>query len=290
MSRLTKVLQILTLLVIASSAMAAVEAPVVSPKATPLLGDHVTNSMITGWVVSFGLILLLMKLVGKPSIIPSKGQAVVETLMAGMKELFLPIVGKKAFPTAFPLLLTFFVFILFHNWMGLLPGVGTVGWGIGENWWQLEKITKPILRPFTSEVNGTLALAIISFGAWFIIVMKYAGPRVLLFDIFGNKAEKSETPGWLYPILSIVFLVVGVIELVSIGIRPLTLSVRLYGNIFGGESLLHGTSFIFLAYFFELFVGLVQASVFTLLTAIYIGLICNHGDDHDHEEGASNAH
>lgn len=271
-------------------ACAAGDGPAVSPTATPLIGEYVTNSMLTGLVVSSILVLLLMKLVGKPSMVPSKGQAVVESLMLGLKELFLPIVGKKAFPSAFPLLLTFFVFILFHNWMGLLPGVGTVGWGLGENWWQLEKMTKPIVRPFTSEVNGTLALALISFGAWFIIVMKYAGPRVLLFDIFGNKADKSETPGWLYPILSVVFLIVGVIELISIGIRPLTLSVRLYGNIFGGESLLHGTSFIFLAYFFELFVGLVQATVFTLLSAVYIGLICNHGDDHDHEEGAAKAH
>jgi F-type H+-transporting ATPase subunit a len=61
--------------------------------------------------------------------------------------------------------------------------------------------------------------------------------------------------------------------------------VRLFGNVFGGESLLHGTGFLFVFYFLELLVGLIQALVFTLLSSVYIGLICNHGDDHDHAEG-----
>jgi F-type H+-transporting ATPase subunit a len=80
-----------------------------------------------------------------------------------------------------------------------------------------------------------------------------------------------------------VFLIVGCIEVFSISIRPFTLSVRLFGNVFGGENLLHGTSFLFIFYFMELLVGLIQATVFTLLSAVYIGLICNHGDDHDHD-------
>ncbi|NBR59787.1 MAG: ATP synthase F0 subunit A, partial [Opitutaceae bacterium] len=95
--------------------------------------------------------------------------------------------------------------------------------------------------------------------------------------------------GWLYPFLTLVFLLVGCIEVFSIVIRPFTLSVRLFGNVFGGENLLHGTGFIFIFYFMELLVGLIQATVFTLLTSVYIGLICNHGDDH--EEGhAAEAH
>jgi len=289
MSRITNVLQILPLLAIASPAMAAGEETTVSPKAAPLIGDWVTNSMVTGWLVSLVLVILLMKLIGKPAIIPTKGQAVVESLVGGMKDLFEPIVGKKAFPAAFPLLLTFFVFILFQNWMGLIPGVGTIGMG----YYDIEgefNMTRPFIRPFTADFNGTIALALLSFGAWFVIVFKFAGPKLLLWDLFGNKAEKSETPGWLYPILSVVFLIVGVIEVFSIGIRPFTLSVRLFGNIFGGENLLHGTSFFFVFYFLELFVGLIQATVFTLLSAVYIGLICNHDDGHDHDKDPAEAH
>lgn len=242
--------------------------------------------MFTGWIISAVLVFLVLKLVGKPQLLPTRGQAVFESLIEGLRDLFEPIVGKKAFPLAFPLLVTFFLFILFHNWMGLIPGVGTVGWGHYDAEGHFA-ITHPFIRPHNSDFNGTIALALISFGAWAIIVFKIAGPKLILWDLFGNKAEKSETPGWLYPILALVFIIVGFIEVFSIAIRPFTLSVRLFGNVFGGENLLHGTSFIFVFYFMELLVGLIQALVFTLLTSVYIGLLCNHGDDHDHAEEAT---
>jgi F-type H+-transporting ATPase subunit a len=239
--------------------------------------------MATGWVVSALLIGLILFAVRKPQLLPSKAQSVFESLLEGLRDLFEPIVGKKAFPATFPLLVTFFIFILIHNWMGLLPGVGTIGWGHDVD--GHFHLTEPWIRPHNSDFNGTLALALVSFGAWFIIVFKYAGPKLILWDLFGNKAEKSETPGWLYPILTLVFLIVGCIEVFSIFIRPFTLAVRLFGNVFGGENLLHGTGFLFIFYFMELLVGLIQAIVFTLLSSVYIGLICNHGDDHDHAEG-----
>ncbi len=244
--------------------------------------------MFTGWIVSALLVTLVLALVGKPKILPTKGQAVVESLIEALRDLFEPIVGKKAFPLAFPLLVTFFIFILFHNWMGLIPGVGTMGWGHDVD--GHFHITQPLIRPHNSDFNGTIALALISFGAWLIIVFKLAGPKLILWDLFGNKAEKSETPAWLYPALSLVFLVVGCIEVFSIFLRPFTLSVRLFGNVFGGENLLHGTGFFFVFYFMELMVGLIQALVFTLLTSVYIGLICNHGDDHAHDEKHADNH
>ena len=243
--------------------------------------------MATGWSVSAVLIALILFAVRKPQVLPTKSQAVFESLLEGLRELFEPIVGKKAFPATFPLLVTFFIFILIQNWMGLLPGVGTVGWGhyVDGDF----HISSPWIRPFTADFNSTIALAVVSFGAYLIIIFKYAGPKLILWDLFGNKADKKETPGWLYPFLTLVFLLVGCIEVFSIVIRPFTLSVRLFGNVFGGENLLHGTGFIFIFYFMELLVGLIQATVFTLLTSVYVGLLCNHGDDH--EEGhAAEAH
>ena len=240
----------------------------------------ITNSMVTSWFVTLVLILLIRWMVGHPTLIPTRGQAVVESLIDGLREVFAPIVGAAAMPAAFPLLVCFFVFILVHNWSGLFPFVGTVGWSetVAATGEQVGFI--PWLRPHTSDLNGTIALALTSFVAWLIIVLKYAGPRRLLFDLFGNKADRKELPGVMYWGLSLVFLLVGVIEVVSICIRPITLSMRLFGNVLGGENLLHNTSFIPLFYFLEILVGLVQAFVFTLLTAVYIGLICNHGDDH----------
>jgi F-type H+-transporting ATPase subunit a len=265
----------------------------VAPAAARLIefgnGWAITNSMATGWAVSAFIIGLILYAVRNPKLLPSKSQAVFESVLEALRDLFEPIVGKKAFPAAFPLLVTFFVFILIQNWMGLLPGVGTIGNGHDVD--GHFHLTHPFIRPFTADFNGTIALALISFGAWLIIVFKFAGPKLILWDLFGNKADKAETPGWLYPILSLVFLIVGFIEVFSIIIRPFTLSVRLFGNVFGGENLLHGTSFFFVFYFMELLVGLIQAIVFTLLTSVYIGLICNHGDDHDHAEGhAAEAH
>ncbi len=290
MSRVTKLATLLTAFVFGLTPLAAEG---VAPSAAKLIdfggGWSITNSMATGWAISLLLVLLIRWLIGKPSVIPSRGQAVFESLLEGLRDIFEPIVGKKAFPAAFPILITFFVFILFHNWMGLIPGVGTMGWGHDvEGHFHL---TTPLIRPHNADFNGTIALALISFGAWLIIVFKFAGPKVIMMDLFGNKADKNETPGWLYPILSIVFLVVGLIEVFSIVIRPFTLSVRLFGNVFGGENLLHGTGFIFVFYFMELLVGVIQALVFTLLTAVYIGLLCNHeGGDHAHGDHGHDDH
>ncbi len=289
MSRVTTLATVLIVLLSGNSLLAA-EGVAPGPAILVDLGGGwaITNSMVTGWVISILLVLLLRWLIGRPSIIPSRGQAVIESLMEGLQGIFEPIVGPRAFPATFPILITFFVFILFHNWMGLIPGVGTLGWGheVDGHF----HLTRPFIRPHNSDFNGTIALALISFGAWAIIVFKFAGPRTILWDLFGNKAEKNETPAWLYPILSLVFLVVGMIEVFSIAIRPFTLSVRLFGNIFGGENLLHGTFFVFVFYFMELLVGLIQALVFTLLTAVYIGLLCNHeGGEHAHDDKASPA-
>ncbi|MEO6245231.1 MAG: F0F1 ATP synthase subunit A [Opitutaceae bacterium] len=279
MLRVSHLVQIL-LASAAGNTLLASDGEGVSPSAArfDVAGFSVTSSMITGWIISALLVLFVLWLIGKPSVVPSKGQAVVESLIEALREIFEPIIGKRAFPTAFPILITFFIFILFHNWMGLIPGVGTIGWGHDVN--GHFHLSRPLIRPFNSDFNGTIALAAISFGAWLIIVLKFAGPALIAKDLFGNKAEKSETPGWLYPILSLVFLVVGLIEVFSIVIRPFTLSVRLFGNVYGGENLLHGTGFFPVFYFMELLVGLIQALVFTLLTAVYIGLLVNHGDDH----------
>ncbi|MBI2813497.1 MAG: F0F1 ATP synthase subunit A [Opitutae bacterium] len=286
MHTVKKLLGLIAALFFATTSFAS-EGEGVAPAAAKLVdfghGWAITNSMATGWAVSALLIGLVLLTVRKPQVLPTKSQAVFESVLEALRDLFEPIVGKRAFPAAFPLLVTFFVFILIQNWMGLLPGVGTVGWGHEVD--GRFHLTTPWIRPFTADFNSTIALALVSFGAYLIIIFKYAGPKLVLWDLFGNKADKKETPAWLYPFLSLVFLVVGCIEVFSIAIRPFTLSVRLFGNVFGGENLLHGTGFLFIFYFMELLVGLIQATVFTLLTSVYIGLICNHGDDHDHAEG-----
>jgi len=146
-------------------------------------------------------------------------------------------------------------------------------------------------------MNSTIALSFCAFLAGFILVLRFAGPKMILIDLFGNKADKNDVSPFVYYPLSLVFIAVGFLELISIFFaRPISLSFRLYGNIFGGENLLHSMSAItrwglpLPFYFMELLVGAVQAFVFTLLIAVYIGLLTSHGD-HDHgPEAADGSH
>lgn len=248
----------------------------------------VTNSMVTSWVISIILILVIRISVGRASLIPTRAQAMVEGLTEGVLDLVEPIVGKKVVKAAFPLLVGLFIFILIQNWSGLLPGVGTIGWG--EQTEHGFHVTTAWIRPGNADINGTLALSLVHFAAWIFLILKYAGPKAILYDLFGNKADRSEVPLVMYIFLSVIFVLVGFIEIISILFRNVSLTFRLFGNVFGGENLLHQMTSIFKwglpvpFYFLEILIGFVQALVFTLLVAVYIGLICNHGDEHEHEE------
>jgi F-type H+-transporting ATPase subunit a len=257
----------------------------VNPKATDLFeigGIPVSNTILTTWILTALIIIAIRVLVGTPKIVPRKGQALVENMASGLRDALEPIVGKSMIGKVFPTLCGFFVFILLMNWSGLLPGVGTIKYGEPGHW--LDAI-----RPATSDLNTTLALSAISFVAWTYFVLRYAGFKVLIFDLFGNKADKKEMSLPMWIMLSFIFLGVGGIEVVSIAFRLISLSFRLYGNVYGGENLIHALGGIApyvipaVAGLLEVLVGLIQAFVFTLLSAVYIGLICNHEGGHDEE-------
>ncbi len=246
-------------------------------------GIPISNSILTTWIIATLIIVAVRLLVGTPKIIPNKGQALVENVASGLRDALEPIVGKKMIGKTFPVLCGFFVFILLMNWSGLLPGVGTIKYQSADGHW-LDAI-----RPANSDLNTTLALSILSFLAWTYFVLRYAGFKALVFDLFGNKADKKEVsfPMWL--MLGFIFLGVGGIEVLSIASRLISLPFRLYGNVFGGENLIHTLGGIApyvvpaIAGMLEVLVGLIQAFVFTLLSAVYIGLICNHDAGHDEE-------
>jgi F-type H+-transporting ATPase subunit a len=276
----------LFLLSLFAPAFALASAEGVNPKATDLFeigGIPVSNSILTTWILAVLIIIAVRVLVGTPKIIPNKGQALVENVASGLRDALEPIVGKKMIGKTFPVLCGFFVFILLMNWSGLLPGVGTIKYMTAEHGWQ------DAIRPANSDLNTTLALSVLSFLAWTYFVLRYAGLKALVFDLFGNKADKKELsfPMWL--MLGFIFLGVGGIEVLSIASRLISLPFRLYGNVFGGENLIHTLGGIApyvvpaIAGMLEVLVGLIQAFVFTLLSAVYIGLICNHDAGHDDE-------
>ncbi len=258
----------------------------VSPSATDLFqvaGVPISNSILTTWIIAALIIIGVRLAVGTPKLIPGKGQAVVEGMAQGLRDALEPIVGKQMIGKTFPLLCGFFVFILLMNWSGLLPGVGTIKFQTADHGWQ------DAIRPANSDLNTTFALSVLSFVAWTYFVLRYAGFKVLVFDLFGNKADKKEVGMLMWVLLVPIFFAVGGIEVVSIAFRLISLSFRLFGNVFGGENLIHALGGIApyvapaLAGLLEVLVGVIQAFVFTLLSAVYIGLICNHEGGHDDE-------
>jgi F-type H+-transporting ATPase subunit a len=289
MSRVTKLAVILASLATGTPAFAAgVET---SAQALFKIGGlPITNSIITSWVVAAVLIVIIRLAIGRPKLVPGRGQAIVEFLVQGIYDLTAPIVGPKVAKPTFPLLIGLFTFILIQNWSGLFPGVGTVYMIDHKTGHWME-----FVRPSNADLNGTGALAIVAIVCWFYFIMRYAGPALVLKDIFGNKADKNEVPAVIYYPLFLVFFLIGIIELVSIIFRPISLSLRLFGNVFGGESLMHAMSGMQKwglpapFYVLELLIGFVQAFVFTLLVSVYIGLICNHGDE-PHDDHAEAAH
>ena len=251
-------------------------------------GIPISNSILTTWIIAALIIIGVRLAVGTPKLVPGKGQGVVEGMAQGLRDAIEPIVGKQMIGKTFPLLCGFFVFILLMNWSGLLPGVGTIKFHTADGW-------QPAIRPANSDLNTTLALSVMSFVAWTYFVLRYAGFKVLIFDLFGNKANKKEVGMFMWVLLVPIFFAVGGIEVISIIFRLLSLSFRLFGNVYGGENLIHAladpkTLGAFATYvvpamagLLEVLVGVIQAFVFTLLSAVYIGLICNHEGGHDDE-------
>lgn len=250
----------------------------------------VTNSMVTSWLVAGVLLFVIRFAVGRPRLVPSRGQAIVEHLLESILDLIKPIVGPKAYKASFPLLISLFVFILVQNWSALVPGVGTIFKMNSEGGWM------ELIRPGNADMNGTIALAVVAMIAWLYLILRYAGPKMIFLDIFGNKADKHETPAAIYYPLFVIFFAVGLLEIISIAFRPVSLSFRLYGNVFGGENLIHAMSGMqrwglpIPFYFLEVLIGFVQAFVFMLLVSVYIGLIANHGEEHEETHGHAKQH
>ena len=275
----------LSLIGLFSPALVFASSDGVSQSATDLFvlgGFPISNSILTTWIIAALIIIGVRLAVGTPKLIPGKGQGVVEGMAQGLRDALEPIVGKKMIGKTFPLLCGFFVFILLMNWSGLLPGVGTIKYHTAQGW-------QDAIRPANSDLNTTFALSVLSFVAWTYFVLRYAGIKVLIFDLFGNKADKKEVGMLMWVLLIPIFFAVGGIEVVSIAFRLISLSFRLFGNVFGGENLIHALGGIApyvvpaVAGLLEVLVGVIQAFVFTLLSAVYIGLICNHEGGHDDE-------
>lgn len=231
----------------------------------------ITNSLLTTWVVMGILVVLSLKATQKMRLIPTGAQLVAESIVGGLYDFFSSVVGihVKQF---FPIVVTLFIYILISNWVGLLPGVGTIGF-----FHETEFV--PMFRAPAADLNMTIGLAIIS-----IISMQY----------FGFKTLGAHYSGRFISFKDPISFFVGVLEIISDFSKVISFGFRLFGNIFAGEVLLAVIAFImpfivplpFLV--MELFVGVIQALVFSMLSAAFFTMAVSHedGDSHTKEAGA----
>jgi F-type H+-transporting ATPase subunit a len=248
-------------------------------------GNFVTNSMIVTWIVALGLIVFAQVATRNIKPIPVGAQNFWEWLVESLYGFLEGIIGAELVKKTFWFFATIFIFILATNWFGLIPGVGTIGWGQpGEHGFE---VTRPLFRGGNADLNMTFAMAMIFMVLWFIWALQANGVRGFLADLFGVKGEST---GPLRVLLVIIFFLVGFLEVFSIAFRPISLSFRLFGNIYAGENMLEAMARLVPAlnwllpvpfYFMELLVGLVQALVFMLLTAVFTMLICVHEEGHE---------
>jgi F-type H+-transporting ATPase subunit a len=255
-----------------------------------LFGLPITNSMVVTWAVAIGLIVFAQLSTRRMAQVPSGAQNFLEWMVESVYGLLESIIGRHLVDKTFWFFGTIFIFILASNWIGLIPGVGTIGWGHHTDHGFV--VEQPLLRGANADLNMTLAMALVFFACWIVWALQEVGPLGMAKELF---APKGDTSGVLRVLMIVVFFAAGCLEIVSILFRPVSLSFRLYGNVFAGENMLETMSTIvpwlgwllpIPFYFMELMVGLVQALVFMLLTAVFTLLICQH-----HEEpGSAAAH
>lgn len=227
-----------------------------------ILGFPITNALLTTWLVMGLLIFLALVTTHRLSLVPSYAQSLAELIVGGLHDFFTGVLGHHI-QQAFPLLASLFLFIITANWVGLLPGVGTVGYFHGR-----QEFT-PLLRGATADLNTTLALAVVA-----VVAIQYFGFRTL-GSRYGTRFVNLKSP---------IDLFVGLLEIISDVSKVISFAFRLFGNIFAGEVLLAVMAFLmpfivplpFLM--LELFVGFIQALVFSMLTAVFLNVALSHED------------
>jgi len=288
------------------------EISIAAEKIGSLGGFPVTNSLLSTWVVMAVLFLLSYFATRNMTMVPSGLQSIMELLVGGFHDFYEQIVGKRI-KEFFPLIMTFFFFIIVANWLGLLPGVGTVGFfqkatsiqkqvpsvattktatstgnaqlpssqpseeietttqATKEVTTTKETETKfvPLLRGATADLNMTLALAIIAVFAIQFFGFKAAG------IYYGQRFINLSNP---------INMFIGLLEIVSETSKVISFAFRLFGNIFAGEVLLAVMAFLmpFIAPLpfltLELFVGFIQALVFSMLVSVFLSVAVSEGE------------
>lgn len=226
-------------------------------------GLPITNTLFTSWIVMAFLLVISFIATRKISLVPSGLQNFFEMIIEFGYTTVEDLAGSKS-KVIFPIVFTFFLYVLLGNYFGLLPGFGTIGFHTKEGF-------IPLLRSINSDLNMTLGLALVSAVATHSLAIKYLGLKDYL------KRWVSLNP---------IFLFVGLLEIVGEFTKVISLSFRLFGNIFAGEIVISTISSMFAFilplpfYFLEIIVGFVQAAIFMMLTLVFMVILTEKHESH----------
>ena len=244
----------------------------------------VTNSLINSWVTVFILVIIFILVGKKIKKIPRGLQNIFEFILDEALKLADSITGSRKRSEKFlPISLALFLFILVNNWLGLLPGIGTIGFIEAEG---VHKVFVPLFRGGTADLNTTLALAL------FAVVASHVVGAITVglwdhFNKFVNIKSFLAIPGKIKKDVTIVLVnpikaFVGIVEIIGEFAKVASLSFRLFGNIFAGEVLLASMMALFAFIlplpfmFLEIIVGLIQALIFAMLTLVFMTIATSH--------------
>lgn len=218
----------------------------------------ITNTLIFSWIVLLVIAAFGILAGRNAKLIPAPLQNLAEFVIEYIYNLCEEVAhNEKKVKTFFPWVATFFFFILVANWLGLFPGVG------GTVFIEDSGHKIPLLRSINSDLNMTLGLALLSAVMTHAYAIRFLGIKEYLLKWF--------------PLSPMIFI--GLLELVSEVTKVVSLSLRLFGNIFAGEVVLATISGIFAFvvplpfYFLEIIVGIVQAAVFMMLTLVFMTIL-----------------
>lgn len=257
--------------VIINTRMASLHISINAEPVTSLFGIPITNSLASSWVIT-ALLLIFVYLGTKNFVLKGKLtrlQMFFEVMIEGLYGIVESIAGTTKARLFFPLVMSFFIFIVPSNWSGLLPGAGSIGFdGILHG----KEVFIPILRAPTADLNTTIALALIA-----MFMVQYYGFKFLGLGYLKKFFNFSN------PINAFV----GILELISDLSKVLSFAFRLFGNIFAGEVLIAVMAFLVPIgapipfYALEIFVGLIQGLVFLMLATVFMNMATlGHGDEH----------
>lgn len=239
---------------------------IAAEKLFAILGLPVTNTLLMGWMVVGVLTTLAFLIFKRISILPSTPQNIFEFFVESLLNLMEGVFGSREKAEKYlPIVATLFIFILLSNWLGIFPGIGSIGFFEERGG---DKLLIPFFRSPASDLNFTLALALSA-----VFLVNTLGITAIGFYKHISRFFSFKGPLGFF---------VGILEFISEIAKMISFSFRLFGNVFAGEVLLVITAFLapvlvpvpFLM--LEIFVGFIQALVFAMLTTVFIGIAVNH--------------